>query len=78
MSDESLFSLDRQRRQVNQPFVPIFFDDLNVTEAIKDECEGSRQCILDLIVTEVTEVALDSLTTEKETNMTVDTISKKC
>ena len=77
MIDESLFPLDRQRRQINQQFVPSFLDDLNVTEAIKQKCEGSRQCILDLIATGVTEVAVDTLTTETEVNMTIDTISKK-
>ena len=77
MNDVSFFRINRQRRQINQDFVPIFLDELNITEAVKQSCEGSRQCILDLIITEDTEVALDSLTTEKETNMTIETISKK-
>ena len=76
MDDRSFFSLDRQRRQINEEFVPVFFDELNITEGVNQACEGSRQCILDLLITDDMDVAMDTLTTEIETNMTIDTISK--
>lgn len=77
MNDASFFRPRRRRRQAEErEFVPLFFDDLNVTDAVEMECEGNPQCILDLIATGEMEFAMTTLNHEKETNLTEDTISE--
>ena len=68
--------MNRRRRQVDPDFVPIFFDELNVTDDVSMMCQGNQQCILDLIVTGDLEIAVDTLDNDRATNTTVDMISE--
>jgi hypothetical protein len=76
MNEISFFYQARRKRQVDSDFVPLFFDELNVTDEVSMMCQGNQECILDLIVTGDIEVAEATLENERETNATVDTISE--
>ncbi len=66
----------RKRRQASSTYTPTFFDDLNFTDAQILLCEENRQCLYDLFVTQDNDVAQTTLDTEKETNITITTLSK--
>lgn len=72
----TFYHADRRRRQVGEEFTPAFFDELNVTADVAMACEGNPACIFDLIQTGDMEVAMNALNHDKETNATIDTISK--
>ena len=77
MNDEIFFRTTKRKRQTeSSTFMPIFFDDLNVTEEAKELCEGNPECILDLVITGDKDIATNTLENEKQTNVTKDTISK--
>jgi hypothetical protein len=76
MNEINFFHQARRKRQVDPDFVPLFFDELNVTDEVSMMCQGNQECILDLIVTGDIEVAEATLENERETNATVDTISE--
>ncbi|XP_064384249.1 uncharacterized protein LOC135333252 isoform X3 [Halichondria panicea] len=73
-SEESLFLDDesplRQKRQGSpeNSFVPIFFSDLNFTDAMRLECENNSQCLFDLAATNDINIALTTLNFTKEVN----------
>lgn len=67
----------RRKRQTDQGFTPIFFDELNITKEVEMMCEGSLPCIFDFLVTGNMDVAMDALEHVRETNVTMDTISKE-
>ncbi len=66
----------RKRRQAPNAYTPIFFDNLNFTDAQRTLCENNRQCLYDSYITQDNDVAQTTLDTEKETNMTIATLSK--
>ena len=76
--EESLFvNPARRKRQITpeDDFVPLFFDELNITDEHRMICEDNRQCIFDLIATENMTVAVNTLDHEKETNATEEVLS---
>ena len=75
-TDESLFLPSKRKRQVNEELIPIFFDELNITDKVRMACEGSPGCIFDLITSGDMELAMETLNHEKETNVTEAIISK--
>lgn len=76
MNEDKFFRPVRRRRQADPGFIPVFFDELNITDEIERTCEGNPQCIFDLLLTEDMDVAMNALNHEKETNVTEDTISE--
>ena len=77
MDEVQFFRNNRRKRQAQQTFIPIYFDELNITDDIAMTCEGNPQCIFDLLLTGDMDVAMNALEHEKETNLTKDTISKQ-
>ena len=76
--EESLFyNAGRLKRQTapDVEFVPIFFDDLNITEAQRMICEDNQQCLYDLAVTRDVKFAVNTLDHQKETNATKEVLS---
>lgn len=49
-------------------FTPIFFDDINATEAQIEECGGDLQCLFDLVVTNDTTIAMETRNRNMETD----------
>ena len=77
LNEQSLF-LNQSRRLKRQApnFNPLFYEDLNFTEAQIMICEGIRECLYDFAITGDPEVALVTLEDQKETNETRDVLSK--
>ena len=75
MGEETFFRPSRRKRQAEQQFIPLFFDELNITDEAETACEGNPQCILDLLITEDMDLAMETLNLDKETNETKETIS---
>lgn len=75
-NDDSFFRPSRRKRQAEQGIMPIFFDELNITEEAEMVCEGNPQCIFDLLLTGDMDVAMNTLEHEKQTNLSMETISK--
>lgn len=76
-NEEILFrSTNRHKRQVNEEIMPVFLEDLNVTDAVTLVCEGRPHCIFDLLVSGNLEAGMIALNHEKEVNSTQDTISE--
>ena len=76
--EESLFFNAGRRKRQTAPdvdFVPIFFDDLNITEAQRLICEDNQQCLYDLAVTRDVKFAVNTLDHQKETNATKEVLS---
>lgn len=81
---ESLFSgpnLDivmgeRRKRQADTDFVPVFFDELTITDDIRVACEGHQQCIFDFAVTGSMEFANATLMDDKAANATKEVLGK--
>ena len=62
----------RRKRQVNPDFMPIFFSDLNFTDAQRLICENNPECLLDFHATNDTEVAMTTLNSQKEVKAIID------
>ena len=56
----------RRKRQTDD-FQPLFFEDLNITEAQRAVCSNNSECILDLIASGNETLALATLEFETET-----------
>ena len=50
-----------------EEFTPIFFEDINATEAQIEECGGDLQCLFDLVVTNDTTIAMETRNRNMET-----------
>ena len=59
-----------------EEYVPIFFDELNFTDAQVMLCHGDQQCLFDFAVTGEEEFAMETLTSNNLAEETKDTISK--
>lgn len=77
MDEVQYFRNNRHKRQAQPTFIPVYFDELNITNDIEMTCEGNPQCIFDLLLTGDMDVAMNALKHEKETNLTKDTISEQ-
>lgn len=75
-NEERFFRQNRRKRQAENRIMPIFFDELNITEEASTACEGNQQCIFDLITTGDMDLAMNTLNLDKEVNKTKETISK--
>ena len=76
--EESLFvNPARQKRQTTpeDDFVPIFFEDLNITDAHRMICGDNQQCLFDLALSGNMALALNTLNHQKETNETKEILS---
>ena len=69
------FDTARQKRQAANP-TPIFFDNLNITDAQRMICENNIECMFDLAVTGLEEIGLNTLNQQKQINATIDLLSK--
>ena len=72
--DESMFFVQekRKKRQTSNDFMPVFFDQLVLSDEQIGFCEGNEQCVFDLVVTNDTEFAERTLNEQKEANDTID------
>ena len=66
----------RRKRQDNTDFTPIFFSDLNFTDAQRLICENNPECLLDLLASNDTEAAMTTLDSQKEANATIEILGK--
>ena len=55
-----------------EPFVPVFFDQLTFTDEQSAICEGDEQCLLNLLVTNDMEVGILTLEEQRTVNTTTD------
>lgn len=65
-----------RKRQTDQEFVPIFYDDLTFTDEQREVCENSDTCLFDLAVTNDMTFANNTLNQEKVANSTIAILSK--
>ncbi len=70
------FDMVRSKRQSPDSQLPIFFDDLDFTEEQQRLCSNNPECLLDLVVTGVVDIALTTLNQQRETNRTIDLLSE--
>ena len=56
-----------RRKRQSDDFQPLFFEDLNITEAHRAICNNNSECILDLIASGDESLALATLEFETET-----------
>ena len=63
-----------RRKRQSPDDIPLFFEDLNITDAQRMTCEGNRECIYDLVVTGDPEIAMATLNDQRETNETREVI----
>lgn len=77
VTEGSLFKPTRRKRQTTpgDDFVPLFFDELNITDAHRMICEDNRQCIFDLVATGDVTIAVNTLDSQKESNATLEVLS---
>ncbi len=73
----TLFSgLFRRKRQTQDDYIPVYFEQLNFTEMQRTLCEDNKECLYDLVQTGEMGVALATLNQQKETNETRAVLSK--
>ena len=74
---ESIFITEsRRKRQTNDEFVPIFFEDLTITDDQRMVCGNDEACLFDFAVTQDIDLANNNLEQQRETNETVEVASK--
>ena len=73
----SLFSREsRRKRQTQDAYMAVYFEQLNFTEMQRIICEDNKECLYDLVQTGEIGVALETLNQQKETNETRAVLSK--
>ena len=76
--EESLFVNPRRRKRQTTPeddFVPIYFEDLDITDAHRMICGDNLQCLFDLAVTGNETIAMNTLEHDEEGNETIEALS---
>ena len=66
----------RRKRQTEDDYIPVYFEQLNFTEMQRTLCEDNKECLYDLVQTGEMDVALATLNQQKETNETRAVLSK--
>jgi hypothetical protein len=66
---------ERHKRQATE-FVPVFLDELTLTDDQRNACENNVECLFDLAVTGDMDFANNTLMEGKEANATIEVLSK--
>ena len=67
---------NRKRRQAENEFTPISFNDLNITEEHRNLCGDDVACLIDVAATGDLEIGRINLEEQTEANETVEASSK--
>ena len=74
MPTDASTTVNQNTTEPEEEFVPIFFDQLNFTEAQIRQCEGDTQCLFDFAVTGEEDFAMETLASNKLAQETKDKI----